>query len=170
MLELLLLRHAKSRWDEPETGDHDRDLAPRGEQAATRIGRLLREQGLEPDLVLCSTARRAAHTWELAAAELAHPRPVQYDDRLYLAAPDRMLQVIAERGADVGRLLLVGHNPGMHVLATRLSATGEKALRATVAAKFPTAALALLAFNTDAWPQIATQGGELRGFWRPRDL
>ena len=59
MLELLLLRHAKSRWDEPGVADHGRDLAPRGLKAAGRMGALLRERGLVPDLVLCSTARRA---------------------------------------------------------------------------------------------------------------
>ena len=76
MPELLLLRHAKSRWDEPNVGDRDRDLAPRGLDAAARMGRFLGEQGLAPDLVLCSAARRAAHTWELAAAGLGAEVPV----------------------------------------------------------------------------------------------
>ena len=170
MLELLLLRHAKSRWDEPETGDHDRDLAPRGEQAAARMGRLLRDERLRPDRVLCSPARRAVRTWRLAGAELDEPPPLLEDDRLYLVSPARMLQVIAERGADAARLLLVGHNPGMHGLAARLAATGDTRLRATLAAKFPTAALALIAFAARDWTELGTQGGELRGFWRPGDL
>ena len=170
MLELLLLRHAKSRWDEPGAQDHDRDLAPRGELAATRMGRLIRNQGLRPELVLCSTARRAVHTWRLVEAELGDPPPLHYDDRLYLASPDRMAAVIAERGVGATQLLLVGHNPGMHSLANRLAATGEQSLRAALAAKLPTAGLALIGFAANDWGEIATRGGELRGFWRPREI
>ena len=170
MLELLLLRHAKSRWDEPGAQDHDRDLAPRGELAATRMGRLIRNQGLRPELVLCSTARRAVHTWRLVEAELGDLPPLHYDDRLYLALPDRMIEVLAERGAGTGRILLVGHDPGMHSLAVRLATTGDRAWRAALAAKFPSGALALFAFVAHDWADLATQGGELRGFWRPREL
>ncbi|MFL5332746.1 MAG: SixA phosphatase family protein [Geminicoccaceae bacterium] len=170
MLELLLLRHAKSRWDEPGTQDRERELAPRGELAAARMGRLIRERGLRPELVLCSTARRAVATWRLAAAELGEPPPLQYDDGLYLASPDRIVEVIAARGEGASRVLVVGHDPGMHKLAVRLAVTGEQTPRSTLAAKFPTAGLALIVFATDDWRQLSTQGGELRGFWRPREL
>ena len=71
MRELLLLRHAKSSWDQPGMADHERDLDPRGLAAARRMGALLRERNLIPDLVLCSTARRTVHTWQLASAQLA---------------------------------------------------------------------------------------------------
>ena len=170
MLELLLLRHAKSRWDQPATADHDRGLAPRGEKAARRMGRLLREQGLTPDLVLCSTALRAARTWELASAELDAPPPLRRERKLYLAAPERMIAVAREGGGEARRLLLVGHDPGMHRLAVHLAATGDAALRDSLAAKFPTGGLALLALDLAAWAEFHGQAGELRGFWRPRDL
>lgn len=170
MLELLLLRHAKSRWDEPGAADHDRDLAPRGVKAARRMGELLRQLELAPDLVLCSTARRAVHTWELASAALSAPSPLLYDDRLYLAAPEGMIAVARERGGAARRLMLVGHDPGMHQLAIRLAAAGDFALRGRVAAKFPTAGLAQIALDLAAWSDFAGQTGELRGFWRPRDV
>jgi phosphohistidine phosphatase len=170
MLELLLLRHAKSRWDQPGAADHGRDLAPRGLKAARRMGALLRERDLAPDLVLCSTARRAMHTWHLAAAALGADPPVRFDDRLYLAAPERIITVVRERGGETGRLLLVGHDPGMHRLAMRLAVTGDARLREALAAKFPTAGLALLALDLAAWSEFDRQTGELRGFWRPRDL
>ena len=114
MLELLLLRHAKSRWDEPGVDDHDRDLAPRGLKAAQRMGELLAAEDLLPDLVLCSTARRAMHTWQLVATAAGAAPPVRFDSRLYLAAPATMIAVARESGGTAGRLMLVGHDPGMH--------------------------------------------------------
>ena len=170
MLELLLLRHAKSRWDQPGVGDHDRDLAPRGENAAKRMGVLLRDLGLRPDLVLCSTARRAARTWEIVAAKLCKAPPLAYDDALYLASPERMIELVRQRGGAAQRLLLVGHDPGMHRLGRALAATGDAALRAELAAKFPTAALAQIALDLPSWSAFNGQAGELRGFWRPRQL
>jgi phosphohistidine phosphatase len=170
MLELLLLRHAKSRWDEPSVADHDRDLAPRGRKAASRMGVLLREQDLAPDLVLCSTARRAQHTWQLAAAALEREPPVRLDGRLYLASPEQMTAVARENGGDARRLLLVGHDPGMHRLAVRMGAAGDADLRARLATKFPTGGLALLALDIAAWADLRHQPATLRGFWRPRDL
>jgi phosphohistidine phosphatase len=170
MLELLLLRHAKSRWDQPGVDDHDRELAPRGERAARRMGRLLAERRLVPDRVLCSTARRAARTWELAAAELGGaPEPV-LDRALYLATPERLLEAVRRRGGDARRLLVVGHNPGMHAFATLVAADGAADARARLAAKFPTAALAQVAVDAPSWSGLATGSGRLAAFWRPRDL
>jgi phosphohistidine phosphatase len=170
MLDLLLLRHAKSRWDEPGVDDHARDLAPRGLKAARRMGQLMREHGLVPDLVLCSTARRARHTWQIVAEALGGDVPTRFDDRLYLAAPDRMIAVAREQGGDARRLLLVGHDPGMHRLAADLATVGDAKLRERLAAKFPTAGLAHLAIDAALWAAFTGQPGRLLGFWRPRDL
>jgi phosphohistidine phosphatase len=170
MLDLLLLRHAKSRWDEPGVDDHARDLAPRGLKAARRMGQLMRELGLVPDLVLCSTAQRARHTWQIVADALGGDVATRFDDRLYLAAPARMIAVARERGGDAHRLLLVGHDPGMHRLAADLATAGDAKLRERLAAKFPTAGLARLAINVARWAAFTGQPGQLQGFWRPRDL
>lgn len=170
MPELLLFRHAKSRWDEPEAGDHERDLAPRGLAAASAMGQLIRKLSLVPDRVLCSTAQRATHTWELAVAELGTVVPVQFDDRLYLAAPERMIAVVREFGGDARRLLMVGHDPGMHQLAVQLAGKGDAKLRSRLAAKFPTAGLARYRLDLATWAEFGGTPGELLGFWRPRDL
>ncbi len=170
MPELLLFRHAKSRWDEPGVGDHERDLAPRGLRAAMRMGELLRDQGLRPGLVLCSTARRAVHTWELAARALGSEPPVRLDRRLYMAAPDQMIAVARELGGKARRLLLVGHDPGMHRLAVRLAGSGDARLRDRLAVKFPTAGLARYRLAEAGWAQWPGTPGEFLGFWRPRDL
>jgi phosphohistidine phosphatase len=170
MLELLLLRHAKSRWDDPGTADQDRDLAPRGLAAATGMGRLIRDLDLAPDQVLCSTARRAVHTWELSAAALGTAPPVRFDERLYLAAPEQMIAIARKLGGDARRLLLVGHDPGMHRLAVRLAGSGDARLRDRLAAKFPTAGLARYRLDLARWADFRGAPGELLGFWRPRDL
>ncbi|MFZ1425691.1 MAG: histidine phosphatase family protein [Geminicoccaceae bacterium] len=170
MLELLLLRHAKSRWDQSHIDDHARDLSARGEAAAPMMGAWLLSRGLVPDLVLCSTARRALRTWQLAAARLDPVPETVTCDELYLAEPPRMLDVVRRRGGTVRRLMLVGHNPGMHVFANRLVAAGPTAERARLAEKFPTAGLALIRFAIMDWADLQPGTGELLGFWRPRDL
>jgi phosphohistidine phosphatase len=171
MLELLLLRHAKSGWDEPGVGDHDRDLAPRGLGTAPRMGRLMREEDLVPDLALSSTATRARRTWDLVAAELGREVPVQHLRGLYLAPPGRMLEAVRRQDATaVRRLLLVGHDPGMHALAVRLAGRGDPALIQRLREKFPTCALARFGLPGAAGWEAAGGPCELLGFWRPRDL
>jgi len=169
MRELLLLRHAKSSRDEPAAGDHERDLARRGERAAPQVGRLLRAEGLVPDLALCSTATRAKRTWDLAAAELGREVPVRYLRTLYLAPPSRLLVTVRQQASDVGRLLLVGHNPGLHGLAMALSGEGEPGLLAALRAEFPTAALARIAFDVADWADVAAGAGRLLAYRRPRE-
>ena len=169
MRELLLFRHAKSSWDRPGVPDRERDLDPRGLAAAPRMGALLQARNLIPDLVLCSTARRTVHTWQLASAQLQQPPTVIYTAELYLAGPERLLSIIHGSG-NARRLLLVGHNPGMHALANRLTGTGAGGARARLAEKFPTAGLALIAFAIEGWAEVVPGTGELQGFWRPRDL
>lgn len=171
MLELLLFRHAKSRWDEPGVEDHDRDLAPRGEEAAPRMGRLLTEKNLVPDRVLCSTARRAVRTWELAAAELpGAPEPI-LDRALFMAPPERMLEVVRRQGGAARRLLLVGHNPGIHAFAMLVVGEGQRDARELLAQKFPTAGLAYVAIDAaTSWSDLAVRSGRLLSFWRPRHL
>ena len=170
MLELLLLRHAKSRWDEPGVDDHDRDLAPRGLKAAQRMGELLAAEDLLPDLVLCSTARRAMHTWQLVATAAGAAPPVRFDSRLYLAAPATMIAVARESGGTAGRLMLVGHDPGMHQLAVALAARGDPSQRRHLAGKYPTGALARFEIQAERWADFHGEPTALLGFWRPRDL
>ncbi|MDX6751345.1 histidine phosphatase family protein [Geminicoccaceae bacterium 1502E] len=170
MHELLLLRHAKSRWDEPRTGDHDRDLTPRGERAAAVMGRFLRKNGLVPDLVLCSSACRARRTWQLAVETLRQDPPLKELRSLYLATPGRLLEIVRRQDPAVRRLLLVGHNPGMASLALRLTGEGEADELARMEEKFPTAALARLTFAGDGWREAGPGRFRLDRFVRPRDL
>jgi phosphohistidine phosphatase len=169
MRTLLLLRHAKSSWRDRRLDDADRPLAPRGARAARRMGRYLAEAGLVPDLVLCSTARRAVETWERAAAELPRPPRVRLERALYLAEPERILAALAAADAGARRLLVVGHNPGFQALAVAL-AGGPQAPGVSRIGKFPTGALARFALPKGGWPEVGAGAAKLVDFVRPRDL
>lgn len=171
MLELLLLRHAKSTPATPGQDDHERGLEPRGEKAAQRVGHLMAEHGLVPDLALCSTAVRTRATWEIVSGRLRRPVPVKELRTLYLAPPGRLLEIVQRQPEAVRRLLLIGHNPGLHALAVRLAGTGDAAALQALREKLPTAALVHLGFEgIDGWGAVAVGTGRLLGSWRPREL
>jgi phosphohistidine phosphatase len=166
MRTLLLLRHAKSSWDTKD--DHERTLAPRGVRSAALLGAYLAEAGRAPDLVLCSTARRAIETWERAATQLAKPPRVVLDEELYLASPERILARIRRADDRADRLLVVGHNPGFQQLAVELAGgAGSAAVRI---GKFPTCALAIFEAARGAWSELSPGRVELAEFVRPADL
>ena len=164
---LHLLRHAKSSRD-AGVDDADRPLAPRGARAAAALGVYLAQERLVPDLVLCSTARRAVETWERVAAELPRAPTVRRERALYLAAPEDLLARLARVDDAVRSVLLVGHNPGLASLAAALAASDREALERI--GKFPTAALATFALGRGGWRALAAHGARLVRFVRPRDL
>src|SRR5215471_5613289 len=150
---LVLFRHAKSAW--PDVPDHERPLAGRGIRAAPVMGRWLRGAGLVPDLVLCSTARRARETWQYAQAGLAATPAVSFEDRIYGEDATELLALIREVPPATGTLLLIGHNPAIEDLALMLAAPGSAPGAAgsehtspsnleRMRGKFPTAAIAVL--------------------------
>ncbi len=171
MKTLLLLRHAKSSWDDPGLEDFDRPLAPRGEQAAPVMAGYLERKGLRPDLVLCSPAARARQTWALVAERLGNGIPVKELQGLYLGAPSRLLEAIRRVPDKAGCVMLIGHNPGMEHLAMALAGPGSKPKAlAKLQAKFPTAALAEIAFDAASWRDIGHGGGCLKRLVWPKDL
>ncbi|MFF8731444.1 SixA phosphatase family protein [Streptomyces sp. NPDC015171] len=163
---LVVLRHAKSAWPEG-VDDHHRPLAPRGMRDAPAAGRALAAGSL-PDLTLCSTAVRARRTWELVSAEWATPPPVHYDGRLYAAGVPDLLEVVHEVPAQVRTLLLIGHNPGLEELVAALAADGLDDTLERVREKFPTSALAVLAWHGTGWPDLAPDTALLTSFTVPR--
>lgn len=170
MLRLSLLRHAKSSWDDGSIDDFDRPLARRGETAAPRMGQLMAQQGLAPDLVLCSSAVRTRQTLDLVLPHLATRPQVLYEDSFYLAAPSVMLARLHKVDAEVGHVLVVGHDPGMQGLALDLSGEGDPRLLQAIAAKFPTAGLAVIRFKARSWSRIGRGAGRLELFVTPKSL
>jgi phosphohistidine phosphatase len=170
MRRLLLLRHAKSDWTRPGARDHERTLASRGREAAPRIGAYMVRHGLNPDLVLCSTATRARETWDLIAKAFVQKAPAVFDERLYEASAGALLEVVKETKGSVHALLLTGHNPGMHDLAQRLIASGDTDARQRLTEKFPTGALAVIDFAVDDWRKLHPRSGRLDRLVVPRML
>ena len=171
MLQLMLLRHAKSSWTAAGLADAARPLTGRGKAAARAMGREIAARGLKPDLVLCSPARRARDTWKIAAAQLKSSPRVLVEDAIYdFGNGGRVLSAIFAGAGPVKSVLVVGHNPSLERLAARLSVSGDARLRARIERKYPTASLAVIHFTADDWGKIADQGGELRHFIRPKDL
>ena len=173
---LLLLRHAKSAW--PDVADHERPLAPRGQRGARTVGHWLWAARYIPDLVVCSTARRASQTWQLAQSALGSVPPTVFDDRVYAADAGQLLDVIRGTPAPVRTLLVVGHDPALPGLARTLLAAapeaddGNQAARQAAGrmrAKFPTAAVAVFEFGAE-WDQFAPGVARLACFVTAREL
>ena len=169
MRTLLLLRHAKSSWDDPRLPDHARPLNPRGRRAAESVREVLAGLSLRPELVLVSSARRTLQT--IAALEPWDPAPaIEPLDALYLASAPDMLAALQQGSHDAGCVMLVGHNPGLHELALLLCGPdSDPAELARLEDAFPTASLAVLQVAAP-WPDLAPGGATLRRFIRPADL
>lgn len=167
---LLLLRHAKSSWDDPGLDDFDRPLARRGREAAPHMGAEMVRRGWLPERALVSPSSRTRQTWELVAAELPAPVPAAFERAIYEAPAGRILDAIRETPEEVSALLAVGHNPGLEDLAAILAAPGSDAdSLARLGEKFPTAALARLTF-AGAWADLGPGGARLEALVRPKDL
>lgn len=151
---LVVLRHAKSAWPEG-VPDHLRPLAGRGRRDAPAAGRALAVSDCLPDLAVCSTAVRARQTWELASGQWGTPPPVRYDRRVYAADVPDLLEVVREVPPEVETLLLVGHNPGLEELVLRLAGDGLDDTLERVREKFPTSAIAVLAWHGRTWAALA---------------
>ena len=167
MRRLLLLRHAKSDRP-PGVPDRDRPLDARGREAAPRMGAYLAREGLRPDLALVSPSRRTRETWEAVATAL-DAVPVRVVETIYEAPPESLLAAVRAGPDTAETLILVGHNPGTEALAEMLAAEGAPAARTRLAQGFPTAALAVIAFDVARWSDIG-RNGRLERFVRPKDL
>ena len=159
MKTLLVLRHAKSSWNDPALDDHERPLNQRGRRDAPRMGALVREDGLIPDVVLSSDAVRARLTAEAVAETARYAGEILLDPRLYLASPADILSLLPTVRENAGTVMIVGHNPGLEKLVEHL--TGEPQ-------DMPTAALAQIGLPIDQWRDLKlSTRGTLVGFWRP---
>lgn len=162
MKTVLLLRHAKSSWRDHDLDDVYRPLKKRGKRAAPRMGQLLVELNLLPDLIVSSNAVRALDTARLVAEACGYRGEVIPTAELYHADPETHLSLLRSMPPASERILLVGHNPGMEDLITHLTSRREA---------FPTAALAHIALNCARWTDITPAlTGDLIGLWRPKEL
>lgn len=164
---LYLLRHAKAEGGSSQQEDHLRKLSARGLADAALMGAFLVGKGVNPEKVLCSTAVRTAETLVKLEEAYRHTMPVKYVEKLYHASAGEILAQIAGVDEQVGRLMVIGHNPGLHQLALTLAKFGEERLREALMMKLPTASFIELEFTGCSWNGIKHAGGKLMQFVPP---
>ena len=162
-----LLRHAKSDWDDVSLRDFDRGLNDRGRRGAAIMGGHIRAHGVRWDMLLASPAERVRRTLDATRLQA----PVTWDERVYLADSDALVELLRGIEGDPGAVLVVGHNPGLQQLIFDLVAPEhENDLFAAAAEKYPTAAFAVLELAIERWADCAPGCGTLVHLTRPRDL
>ncbi len=170
MKRLGLFRHAKSEWDDVVKRDFDRGLNARGRRGAALMGEHIVAEDIAWDAVIASPAIRVRETLEHARMGLS---PV-FDERLYLASPDTILEVLTSLGGgedEPANALLIGHNPGLQETILNLVAPArENDLFREAVVKFPTASFAVLECAIDSWSALKPRCATLNHFMRPRDL
>ena len=169
MRTLYVLRHAKSDWGDASLRDFDRPLNGRGRKSARAMGRELRERGLTPDLVLLSPSARTTETLARVEEGFGASFEKVEERSIYLAETEELVALIRNAPAKSDRLMIVGHNPGMHELVLLL-ANGPRDLREEAAAKFPTGAMAEISFDVGDWSDVTPGSGFIRSFLKPREL
>jgi phosphohistidine phosphatase len=162
MKTLLLLRHAKSSWKDADLDDHDRPLNKRGKRDAPRMGQLLAEEKLLPELIVCSTARRARKTAEHVIHASGYRGETRMTADLYDATGSQLRQFVESLPDAASRVLLIGHNPGL-----------EELLEGLIGQYVPlsTAALAHVELQGQTWHDLAADSpARLIKVWQPREL
>jgi phosphohistidine phosphatase len=162
MKTLLLLRHAKSSWDDPGISDHDRPLNTRGLHDAPKVGKLIKKHGLTPDAIIASSAARTQITARQVALHCDYRGGIETAASLYNALPDEYVACLRCQIDEYAAVLVVGHNPGLEDLLEGITGAHHK---------MPTAALAYLSLDIARWQDftVSTRGQLIR-LWRPKEL
>ena len=165
MKTLLLMRHAKSSWKESNIPDYDRPLNRRGKHDAPLMGKLLRDQKINPDLIMSSTALRAETTASLIAKAVRYKGKISLDKSIYNAGPGDLLTLLSNCSEEINSVLLVGHNPTVEEIVQMLTNSPEITMA--------TCAIAHLTLSIDSWSDLKGRqafSGRLENFWTPKEL
>jgi phosphohistidine phosphatase len=161
MKTILILRHAKSSWKHPELSDHDRPLNKRGKREAPQVGKHIKEQGLQPELILCSTATRARDTAQAAAEQCGYEGEIRYIPDLYRADIEDFVGILQGLEEAVNTAMVVGHNPDLEMLLNFLTDEDES---------LSTAALAQVELPIQSWKELdPDKRGKLVHLWAPSE-
>ncbi len=158
---LVVVRHAKSSWDDPDLTDFDRPLNNRGMKDAPKMGKRLRKGNLKPGLVVSSPAVRALHTCQLICEELKVPvSSIHEEELLYHASASTLLDVVKKTPDSVDTLMIVGHNPGLTDIVDSLCGEGP--------ANLPTGSVTFIELPGDSWKKVRPGEGKLRSHDYPK--
>ncbi|MBL8660241.1 MAG: histidine phosphatase family protein [Rhodospirillales bacterium] len=170
MKTLYLLRHAKSSWEDKACDDFDRPLNKRGRHAAKAMGDHLLACDITPAQVLCSPSKRTRETLERVQRRLPTALPVRFEQGIYLAEPTTLLRRLRRLSQSLASVMIIGHNPGLEMLARTLTCGGDEQAKGRLARKFPTCALATLTADIEGWHDLAPAGATLDAFVVASDL
>jgi phosphohistidine phosphatase len=160
MKTLLLLRHAKSSWDDASLSDFERPLNERGLRTAPFMGELIRRRRLCPEVIVSSPAERAKETAVLIRDSAGLAAEIDFEPRIYEANPDDLRDVVSGLDEKYPSAMLVGHNPGIEAFIHYLTGHLER---------MPTAALAVIELGIDRWSDVADRCGRVADVIRPKD-
>jgi phosphohistidine phosphatase len=164
---LIILRHGKAASGSADGDDAARPLTSIGQNEAANVAHYLLNHGFSIDMALCSSAVRTRQTLACLVELGVSPADTQFVDSLYLASPGDVLHSIEALPQSCHTLLVVGHNPGLHELATQLASSGQDALLQDIALHFPTCALAVITFEMQDWADTGDARGTLDAFVTP---
>lgn len=158
---LYILRHAKSSWDDNSLSDFERPLNERGFETAPIMGEVMKKNGFVPEIIICSTAKRAEQTAKLVKESAGFEAEIKFEHAIYEANVMMLLQIVSKISDEFNSALIVGHNPGFENLVRILLGKSEA---------MPTAALAVIDLEIENWNEANADCGNLREFIRPKDL
>lgn len=161
MLNLYLLRHAKSSWDNPGLADFDRPLNERGKRAAPFMGEVFSARNCPVDLVICSPAKRTRQTADLFMKAAKLKAAVDFEDGIYEASCRNLVNILKRQESGQKNILMIGHNPGFGELLSYFTQAREH---------FPTASLAHITFKCDDWINVNSDSGNFEWILRPKEL
>ena len=170
MNRLYLLRHAKSSWSDPALADFDRPLNKRGRRACKALAQYIRDSGIRPELILSSSAKRALETLEALLPSLDHQPEIRLDKEIYHADARALSDHVAKNRGESSSVMVIGHNPAVHMLALGLSVACSDVSYRDMSMKYPTGGLAILEAEGEAWSRMTPGGFTLIDFIKPRDL
>ena len=162
MKQIFLLRHAKSDWSTLSQQDFDRPLAKRGVQDAELMTKYIKDQDYKLDKVLCSTARRTKETFDICADGFNFSiEDALYLDELYFGEARTIISLIESLDDSLRSILIVGHNPTIHILTERITSNAIE--------KYPTCALAKISIE-NSWKDLSSKQCKLKSFMKPKEL
>ena len=161
MRTLYLLRHAKSTWKDNSQVDFERPLARRGRRACMLLAAFIQANEIKFDLIFSSTAVRARETIELIRQQAKLTNELRFDERLYDASAQRIIEVVSELADGPKSVMVVGHNPGLEHVVNFISVEQQQ---------FPTAALAKIKVKGSKWPDLDLKFATLEWVVRPKEL
>ena len=170
MLDLYIMRHAKSSWKDASLDDFHRPLNKRGRKALPLVAAWMKRHDIKPDLLLLSGAQRTKESWKLLRQDGIKAGQKRVMQRLYHASSAEIFKLLREIDDPVKSVMILGHNPGLQIFLKALVSSQRDGAGGSFYRKFPTAAVAHVQIDASDWSDVAPLGGRLYRYTTPKSL